>query len=79
MRCMLSLVAAGWMISAFGGPFRRSPTSSSTRFALLDLRTIQQEILQLSDTLPLLRGVWCSYYLSRDAVSAALHSSPRLT
>jgi hypothetical protein len=79
MRRMLALVAAGRMISASGAPFRSSHTSSSTKFALLDLRTILQEILQLSDTLPLLRGVWCSCYLSRDAVSAALHSSPRPT
>jgi hypothetical protein len=79
MRGMLSLVTAGRMISADGGPFRSSHTLSSTKFALLDLRTIWQKILQLSDTLTLLRGVWCSCYLSRDAVSAALHSSPRPT
>jgi len=37
------------------------------------------KILQLSDTLLLLRGVWCNCYLSWDAVRAALHSSPRPT
>ena len=36
------------------------------------------KILQLSDTLLPLRGVWCSCYVSWDAVSAALHSSPLL-
>jgi hypothetical protein len=63
MRRMLSLVAAGRVIAAEGGPFRSSHTSRSTKIALLELRTIWQKILQLSDAVPLLRGVWCSCYL----------------
>src|SRR5215207_10808859 len=55
---------------------RTSPVRSSTKFATPGNAQATSKIVHLGDALPLLRGVWCTCYLSRDAVSAALALTP---